>query len=168
VVAYDWRGFLTERLTSHANHAPLGGIEHGGYKLVYEDQPTKFEKAALGLRGGVDAYFSVGLLLTKDGTISDVKMFSDAEKAGFAPQWKVVAVNGIGYSDDGFKDALKRAKGTSEPIEFIVSNDNHFRTLKIDYHEGEKYPHLERDSSAPDLLDDIVKPLAPAAAATKQ
>jgi hypothetical protein len=63
---------------------------------------------------------------------------------------------------------LKRAKGTSEPIEFIVSNDNHFRTLKIDYHEGEKYPHLERDPSAPDLLDDIVKPLAPAAAATKQ
>jgi predicted metalloprotease with PDZ domain len=168
VVAYDWRGFLTERLTSHANHAPLGGIEHGGYKLVYEDQPTKFEKAAMGVRGGVDAYFSVGLSLTKDGTISDVKMFSDAEKAGFAPQWKVVAVNGVGYSDDGFKDALKKAKGTSEPIEFIVSNDNHFRTLKIDYHEGEKYPHLERDPSAPDLLDDIVKPLAPAAAATKQ
>ena len=168
VVAYDWRGFLTERLTSHANHAPLGGIEHGGYKLVYEDQPTKFEKAALGLRGGVDAYFSVGLHLTKDGTISDVKMFSDAEKAGFAPQWKVVAVNGIGYSDDGFTNALKKAKGTSEPIEFIVSNDNHFRTVKIDYHEGEKYPHLERDPSAPDLLDDIVKPLAPAAAATKQ
>jgi hypothetical protein len=49
-----------------------------------------------------------------------------------------------------------------------VSNDNHFRTLKIDYHEGEKYPHLERNPSAPDLLDDIVKPLAPAAAATKQ
>jgi predicted metalloprotease with PDZ domain len=167
VVAYDWRGFLTERLTSHANHAPLAGIEHGGYKLVYEDQPTKFEKAAMGLRGGVDAYFSVGLSLSKDGTISDVKMFSDAEKAGFAPQWKVVAINGIGYSDDGFKEALKRAKGTSEPIEFIVSNDNHFRTLKIDYHEGEKYPHLERDSSAPDLLDDIVKPLTPAGAATK-
>jgi hypothetical protein len=39
--------------------------------------------------------------------------------------------------------------------------------LKIDYHGGEKYPHLERDSSAPDLLDDIVKPLAPASAPAK-
>jgi predicted metalloprotease with PDZ domain len=168
VVAYDWRGFLTERLTSHANHAPLAGIEHGGYKLVYEDQPTKFEKAAMERRGGVDAYFSVGLALTKDGTISDVRMFSDAYKAGFAPQWKVVAVNDVGYSDDGFKNALKKAKGTSAPIEFIVSNDNHFRTLKIDYHQGEKYPHLERDSNTPNLLDDILKPLAPAAAVTKQ
>jgi predicted metalloprotease with PDZ domain len=167
VVAYDWRGFLTERITSHADHAPLAGIEHGGYKLVYEDQPTKFEKAAMSRRGGLDAYYSVGLRANKDGTISDVKMFSDAYRAGFAPQWKIIAVDGIGYSDDGFKNALKMAKGTSEPIEFIVSNDNHFRTLKVDYHGGEKYPHLEREGSAPDLLDDILKPLAPTAAATK-
>jgi predicted metalloprotease with PDZ domain len=165
VVAYDWRGFLTERITSHANHAPLGGIEHGGYKLAYEDQPTKFEKAALGRRGGIDAYYSIGLRLTKDGTISDVKMFSDADKAGFAPQWKVIAVNGVGYSDEGFKDALKKSKDSSEPIEYIVSNDNHFRTLKIDYHGGEKYPHLERENSAPDLLDDILKPLTHVTAA---
>jgi predicted metalloprotease with PDZ domain len=167
VVAYDWRGFLTERLTSHANHAPLGGIEHGGYKLVYTDELTKFEKAAIGHRGGVDAYYSIGLRVRKDGTIGDVKMFSDAYKAGFAPQWKIIAVNNVGYSDDDFKDALKKAKSTSEPLEFIVSNDNHFRTLKIDYHGGEKYPRLERDSNAPDLLDDILKPLAPAPAPAK-
>jgi predicted metalloprotease with PDZ domain len=167
VVAYDWRGFLTERLTSHANHAPLGGIEHGGYKLVYSDEPTKLEKAAIGRRGGVDAYYSIGLRVRKDGTIGDVKMFSDAYKAGFAPQWKIIAVNTVGYSDDGFKNALKNAKSTSEPLEFIVSNDNHFRTLKIDYHGGEKYPHLERDNSAPDLLADILKPLTPTPASAK-
>lgn len=166
VAAYDWRSFLTDRLTSHANHAPLGGIEHGGWKLVYQDQPSKFEKAALGRRGGLDAYYSVGLRVTKDGAISDVKMFSIADKAGFAPQWKIVAVNGIGYSDDGFKNALKHAKVASEPIEVIASNDNHFRTLKLDYHEGEKYPHLERNASTPDLLDDILKPLTPVPAAT--
>ncbi len=34
VVAYDWAGFLRERLTSKSPHAPLGGIENGGYKLV--------------------------------------------------------------------------------------------------------------------------------------
>lgn len=161
VVAYDWRGFLTERLMSHANHAPLGGIEHGGYKLEYGDEPTKFEKAAIGRRGGVDAYYSVGLRVHKDGTIGDVKMFSPAYQAGFAPQWKIVAVNSVGYSDDGFKEALKKAESTREPLEFIVSNDNHFRTLKIDYHGGEKYPRLERVANAPDLLDDILKPLAP-------
>jgi predicted metalloprotease with PDZ domain len=162
VVAYDWRAFLTERITSHADHAPLGGIEHGGYKLVYRDQPNSFESAELKIRSNVDAYYSIGLRLAKDGTIRDVKMFSPAAKAGLAPQWKIVAVNGIGYSEDTFKDALKKAKGTSEPIEYIVSNDNHFRTIRVDYHDGEKYPVLERDGSTADLLSDILKPLTSA------
>lgn len=165
VVTYDWRGFLTERLTSHANHAPLGGIEHGGYKLVYTDEPTKFEKAELGFRGGEDAFYSIGLRVRKDGAIADVKMFSPAYQAGLAPQWKIVAVNSIGYSDDSLKDALKKSKNSSDLIELIVSNDNHFRTVKLDYHDGEKYPHLERDAGTPDLLDDILKPLVPPAAA---
>ena len=164
VAAYDWRSFLTERLTSYANHAPLAGIEHGGYKLIYQDQPNAIEKAQNTIRGGVDAYYSVGLRLAKDGTINDVRLASDADKAGFAPQWKMVAVNGVGYSDDNFKHALRTAKGATEPIECIVSNDNHFRTLKLDYHEGEKYPNLERDPSQPDVLADILKPLVPVAA----
>ena len=45
VVAYDWRTFLTDRLNSHAAHAPLGGIEHGGYRLIYATEPTEFEQA---------------------------------------------------------------------------------------------------------------------------
>ena len=167
VVGYDWRGFLTERLTSHADHAPLGGIEHGGYKLVYRDQPNSVESAELKIRSSVDAYFSIGLRIANDGVIRDVKMYSPAAKAGLAPQWKIVAVNGIGYSDDTFKDALKKANGTSEPIEYIVSNDNHFRTVRVDYHDGEKYPALEREANAPDLLGDIVKPLVPAATPVK-
>lgn len=167
VAAYDWRSFLTERLTSHANHAPLAGIEHAGYKLIYQDQPTSFEKAEYVKAGGVDAYYSVGLRVGKDGIIHDVRIYSDAYKAGFAPQWKLIAVNGLGYSDDNFKSALKTAKGTKEPIECIVSNDNHFRTIRMDYHEGEKYPNLERDPGQPDLLEDILKPLAPAAASAR-
>ncbi len=33
-------------------------------------------------------------------------------------------------------------------------------TRKVDYHGGERYPHLERDSSKPDVLSKIVEPLA--------
>jgi len=38
-----------------------------------------------------------------------------------------------------------------------VENTDYFRTFNLDYHEGEKYPHLVRDESKPDLLTDIVR-----------
>src|SRR6185437_9603488 len=34
IAPYDWRGFWHERLTTHAVHAPLGGIEGSGWRVV--------------------------------------------------------------------------------------------------------------------------------------
>jgi hypothetical protein len=45
-------------------------------------------------------------------------------------------------------------------MELIVSTDNEFRTVRLDYHDGERYPRLERIDGTPDLLDQILKPLA--------
>ena len=69
----------------------------------------------------------------------------------------LVAVNGRRFSDDVFRDATSAAKGNSTPIELIVENTEYFKTYKIDYHGGERYPHLVRDESKPDLLSDILK-----------
>src|SRR5260370_21242297 len=38
VSPYDWAHLLRERLDSKSAHAPLGGIENGGWKLIYTDQ----------------------------------------------------------------------------------------------------------------------------------
>ena len=46
VVPYDWRGFLTQRLNTHAAHAPLGGIDHGGL-------PAHLCRRAYGVRAGL-------------------------------------------------------------------------------------------------------------------
>jgi hypothetical protein len=43
---------------------------------------------------------------------------------------------------------------------FLLRDGDIFKTVKVDYHSGEKYPHLERDSSKPDLLTEIISPLA--------
>jgi hypothetical protein len=58
--------------------------------------------------------------------------------------------------------AVKSAKTDTAPIELLVENEDYFKTCKIDYHDGEKYPHLERDATKPDLLSEILKPLTPA------
>ena len=160
VAPYDWRTFLNERLDSHAPHAPLGGIEHGGYKLVYGTEPTEYEKAVLSEMKQTDAWFSAGLMVRPDGTIADVRMGSPAFQAGLGPSTKLVAINGHGYTEDILKQAIRAAKGSTNPIELIVSNDNEFRTVRLDYHDGEKYPRLERAQGTTDLLDEILKPLA--------
>lgn len=38
-----------------------------------------------------------------------------------------------------------------------MENEDYFRTCKVDYHEGEKYPQLERNPAKPDLLSEILK-----------
>ena len=38
VAPYDWRGFFNARVYEINPHPPLGGIERGGWQLVYNDQ----------------------------------------------------------------------------------------------------------------------------------
>ena len=161
VAPYDWRSFLTERLESHAGHAPLGGIDHGGYRLVYNSEPTEYEQALLDSLKDIDAWFSAGLTVSTTGAIEDVRMGSPAFQAGLGPGAKLVAINGHAFTGDVLKQAIRGAKGTADPIELIVSNDNEFRVVRLDYHDGEKYPRLERVAGTPPLLDEILKPLAP-------
>ena len=40
VQAFDWAGFLHSRLERTGPHAPLGGIENSGWKLVYNSSKT--------------------------------------------------------------------------------------------------------------------------------
>jgi len=47
-------------------------------------------------------------------------------------------------------------KTTSEPIELIVKNGDRFKTVRIDYHDGLRYPRLERNMAMPARLDDIL------------
>src|SRR5580658_4740431 len=154
VVTYDWRAFWTERLTNHSPGAPLGGIEGSGWKVVYDETPSAMDSAA---RRSVNAIYSLGLALSSDGSIGDTVEGMPAAKAGIGPGMKLVAVNGRRFSPDVLREALKAAKNGSAPIELLVENTDYYKTYKIDYHGGEKYPHLVRDDSKPDLLSEILK-----------
>jgi predicted metalloprotease with PDZ domain len=157
VVAYDWRGFWIERLTNHGPGAPLGGIEGAGWKVVYDETPSELEQASQGNFHFVDAANSVGLLLRDDGTITDTIEGMPAALAGIGPGMKLVAVNGRRYSADVLKDALKAGKSTDTSLELLVENADYLEAFKIDYHGGERYPHLVRDEAKPDLLSEIYK-----------
>ena len=156
VVSYDWRGFWTERLTNHGPGAPLGGIEGSGWKLVYDDSASEMLHGAESNYHVVGAgAYSIGLDLRDDGIITDTIEGMPAALAGIGPGMKLIAVNGRKFSPEVLRDALKAAKNSTAPIELLVENTEYYKTYKIDYHGGERYPHLVRDESKPDLLTEI-------------
>ncbi|HUA14183.1 MAG TPA: PDZ domain-containing protein [Verrucomicrobiae bacterium] len=157
IVPYDWRSFWTERLTTHSPRAPLGGIEVSGWKVVYDDKPSGMESGFMSARQFADARYSLGLDLREDGIVVDTVEFMPAAKAGIGPGMKLIAVNGRRYSPQVLHDAIQAAKGSTAPIQLLVENDDYYITYNIDYHGGEKYPHLVRDESKPDLLSDILQ-----------
>jgi len=157
VVSYDWRGFWTERLTNHGPGAPLGGIVGSGWKLTYTDTPSEMLAAQAGQYHFLPAGFALGLDLHDDGAVSDTIEGELAAKAGIAPGMKVIAVNGRKFSPDVLRDAIKSAKNSTTPIELLVENTDYYKTFKLDYHGGEKYPHLVRDDNKPDVLTEILK-----------
>jgi predicted metalloprotease with PDZ domain len=159
---YDWAAFLTERLNSHGPRAPLGGIENGGWRLMYTDAPNEFQTATEQVHKSTDLSFSLGMMVEEDGTIRDVIPGSSAAGAGLGPGMKITAVDGRQWGGEVMREAVRHAQSNSHPIELLVANGAYYKTLRLDYHGGLRFPHLERQTSQPDLLGEIIKPLAPA------
>ncbi len=163
VLPYDWATFIHEHIDVINPRADVAGIERGGYRLVYTDKPNPSEKIMAengGRRARVrNVWFSLGFSVSTDGTINDVRWGSPADKARIAPGQKLLAVNGNLFSPDALKDAVADAKGKSDPIHLLLQSDSFVQTADIDYHDGPRYPRLERIDGTPAFLDDITKPL---------
>ena len=156
VYPYDWSTFLKTRIEGLSARAPLDGLTRGGYKLVYTDTPTEFFKQAETRGKIVNLSYSLGFSVGAAGVLMGVNWDTPAFKAGLTAGETIVAVNGTAYSDDGLKDAVKAtAKTDAPPVELLIKDGDSYRTVKIDYHGGLKYPRLERVEGTPARLDDI-------------
>ncbi len=87
----------------------------------------------------------------------DVNPNRVAFKSGLAPGMKIVSANGRAWSIDMLREAIAAAKSSTAPIELVVEDGSFQETYKLNYHDGERYPHLERDSTKPDVLSDVIK-----------
>ncbi|MGA9143440.1 MAG: hypothetical protein WA664_00295 [Candidatus Acidiferrales bacterium] len=160
IAPYDWRSFLRERLDSTGG-APLGGIAGGGWKLVYTDEPNEFLAAADANSGGGDFTSSIGLKVKADGTVVDSTPGMPAFESGVSPYLRIISVNGREFSVDELKRAIRDSKSGSVAIELVAMNTGTLEKHEIQYHGGNRYPHLERAESTPDYLDEILKSLTP-------
>ncbi|HWU50751.1 MAG TPA: peptidase M61 [Asticcacaulis sp.] len=150
VYPYDWATFLRDRLDKTQPDL-LGGIRASGYQLVYNDEPN----AAIKARGGANLTTSLGLNAGKDGAIRAVMWNSPAFKAGLAKGMTIKAVNDKAFDPDTLTDLIKANEKTSDTIDMLVQDGDTFRTVRFDYHDGLRIPHLERVAGTPDLFKAI-------------
>jgi predicted metalloprotease with PDZ domain len=153
VAPFNWASFFHTRLNSTRPEAPTGGIENGGWKVVFSGEPSKLT----GRRGAATDVYSIGLELSPEGAVSDSIVGGPAFNAGISSGMKVIGVNGRVYTHDLLEDAVKASKDSSEPISLLVVNDDFINTATINYHGGERYPHLVREEQKPDYLDELIK-----------
>ena len=167
VAPYDWRGFFTERLEAHGPGAPLGGLENSGWKLVFTELMNDHQRSEELTDQEVDVQYSLGFLVHLPGgeqsdRLLEVVHGSPADLAGLAPGMQLIAVNGRKWTPEVLLDAIRRARTSKDPIELLLEGGDYFQTYRIDYHGGERYPHLEAIEGKPDVLADISRRKAPA------
>src|SRR5690606_32538065 len=160
VQANDWAAFLRERLDAvgPGSRGPLDGIERGGYRLVFKEEPSGYMGALYKELGRNDFTYSLGFMVNKANKINSVRWGGPAFEQGLTSGWEVVAVGGRAASPDVLNEAVTDAKRSPEPIELVLKHGDVFKTVRFDYHDGLRYPHLERIEGTPDRLGDILSP----------
>ena len=153
---FDWAGFLTRRMTETAPRAPLSGLELGGYRLTFAEEPTPFFKDAEKRANEVNLSYSLGMTIGKAGHLTGVVWDGPAFKAGLTTAAEIVAVNGRVYSDSVIRDAIIAAKGGREPIRLIVKSGSRVREVAIPWTAGPRYPRLERIGNGDASLDRLL------------
>lgn len=157
VTPYDWESFLRQRVYQTAA-APVAGIERGGYRLVYREEPNAYDASAMKRAKSLNLSYSLGFTIGSGGRVSNIVWDGPAHRQGVLPASTIVAVNGREYADDELKGAIGAAKGSSEPIRLLLKEGRRYREVALTYNGGLRYPHLEKAVAGAALLDRMLAP----------
>jgi predicted metalloprotease with PDZ domain len=156
----DWRSFVRRHLDQTGTVALFTALDRTGWKLGY----TASRNAALATddrrRQTTNRLASIGFVLDADGRIVDVIDDRAAARAGAGPGMKIVAVNGERFSPVELDDAIGAAQKSREPIVLLVEKADFFQTLRVEYYDGPRFPHLVRIEGRVDNLAAILAPRA--------
>jgi predicted metalloprotease with PDZ domain len=158
VQPYDWRGYLQRKVYDIAAKPPLEGITQGGYKIAFTDEPTKWIRSSEKEGKNNNLTYSGGFVVGNDGKVTSVLWDSAAFNAGIAIGSEIVAVNGRKFDADTLKRAIKAAAGNGPAPELLIHDGEIYRTVKLDWHGGLRYPRLEKIVKGEGTLDALLAP----------
>jgi predicted metalloprotease with PDZ domain len=157
LVDIDWGAFFKRRTSQPLDSLPLDVVGQCGYRLAYAGAPSGY--LAFQERGAVSALDSLGLSFDPTGRVATVVPGMIGDRTGLAPGMIVIGVNRKTFSRERLLDALADSVADRK-IEFLVREGEDLRTIALDYADGPRYLEMVRDPSKPDLLAEILKPIA--------
>jgi predicted metalloprotease with PDZ domain len=155
---YDWNGFFQKWVYDVAPHPPAYGIELTGWRLTWSDTPNHWDDLISEVEHQANYIYSLGFATDEEGRINDVLEGSPAARAGIGTSSQLIAVDGRKYSPEILHRSLKDAHSSTQPIALLVLTNDLYRTVQVDYHGGDRYPHLDRVAGSVDLLAQIMAP----------
>jgi predicted metalloprotease with PDZ domain len=156
---YDWDSFLNRRVSQTLDALPLDVVGLLGYRLQFSPKPSESEGGRGPGRQQQQPLHSLGLSFGGDGQITDVVPGMAGDRAQLAPGMRVLGINGRLFSQQRLQDALADSVARRK-IELLMLEGDRFRTVVLEYADGPKYLEMIRDPSRPDLLAEILKPVA--------
>jgi predicted metalloprotease with PDZ domain len=169
VAAFDWANFFRTRLDSTSPEPPYGGLQGSGWKLTYSEEKSPLVAYLQATRKPdvlwplwlkqdfTDLQYSVGLMLADDGSVMDVVPGMSAYNAGIAPGMQILVVNDLKFSIPAMETAVRNSR-TGKALDLVVANGGSTFLTRLDYNRGARYPLLERDTTRPDMLAEILSP----------
>ena len=131
---------------------------------MFDDQESDYAKSRGTAQRVVGFGYSLGFDVSTDGgrngagRITNLLWNRPAFAAGLTGRTTLVAVNGRSYTAELLREAIRANRDGRHPIELLVKIGDYYRTVKIDYRDGLRYPHLARIAGTPDRLSQIFAP----------
>ena len=153
----DWRALVRRHLDALGPATLMSGLESAGWRLTYTAEKNSYVETQQKRRKAIDRMWSIGLTTDDKGAIMDTAEDRAAARAGAGPGMTVVAVNGRRYNAEVLDAAIAAAHDSHRDIELLVENGDYYRTLRVAYFDGARFPHLTRLEGQPDRLAQVLQ-----------
>jgi len=154
---YDWDGLIKRRIESVRDGYDPQVADLLGYEFRPMTQPPNIPYNTFRYPGGVDYRDTLGMSLSYDGTVADVKLGSPADRAKFGPGTKIIGINDHRWDRNVLAEAIENS--TDNPfINFLIEDGELLKHVQIQYDGGPKYLGLVRSAKDEDLLEKILQP----------
>lgn len=160
IAPHEWRGVIDRRMCAPHERAPLDGLERGGYRLVYRDQPNDYQRRHEVESGHVDLTHSLGVTVSEDGDVSDVLWEGPAFDAALTIGTTIIGVESRRFTPA----ALLRAVAQHDRIALTVRRGDTIRDVQVAVPAGARFPHLEPIAGLIPRIDAILAQRRPATA----